>query len=79
MPRMMGMMGYGWWWFMPITAIIFLTLIALITYYLVTALPWQGKREAKNNGSYMQILKERYARGEITKEQFLEMKNELET
>jgi len=31
------------------------------------------------NGRAIEILKERYAKGEITKEQFLEMRKEIES
>ena len=77
MPRMMDMMGYGWG-FMSLIAIVFLTLVALGAYYLITTLIWQGRHEARDTKRPLEILKERYARGAITKEQYLEMKKELE-
>jgi len=78
MPGMMGMMGYGWW-FMPLIPIVFLVLIALGAYYLITELAGQDRSESRDRGRAFEILKERYARGEITREQFLKMKEELES
>jgi putative membrane protein len=75
---MMGMMGYGWW-FMPLILIVFLVLIVLGAYYLITELAGQGGSESKGEGRALEILKERYARGEITREQYLKMKEELES
>jgi putative membrane protein len=36
-----------------------------------------GKKEDKNEDRAMEILKERYAKGEITQEQFKEMKKDI--
>lgn len=76
MSGMMGMMGYGWSSIVliPIT---FLVLIALGAYYLITG----SSRIEKSNrgGRAVEILMERYAKGEITREQFLKMKKELES
>jgi len=77
MPGMMGMMGYGWW-FTPLIAIMFLVLIALGAYYLITGLVGEGISESKDEGRALEILKERYARGEITRKQYLKMKEELD-
>ncbi|NHV98324.1 MAG: hypothetical protein HA496_01605 [Thaumarchaeota archaeon] len=35
--------------------------------------------ESRGEGRALEILKERYARGEITREQYLKMKEELES
>ena len=76
MSGMMGMMGYGWG-FMVFVPIVFLVLIALGVYYLATE-SIGTSRSASSNGRALEILKERYAKGEITREQFLPMKRELE-
>jgi putative membrane protein len=77
MPGMMGMMWYGWW-FMPLISIMFLVLIALGAYYLITELAGQGRSEPRDRGRALEILKERYARGEITREEYMKMREELE-
>ncbi len=77
------MMWFGWGFrlFAPLC----LVLIAVVIYYFVTSL---YRRETCSHQSHIQqaqysdsraidILKERYAKGEITKEQFLKMKDEL--
>jgi len=73
-----GMMGYGGG-FMSLIPFAFLVLLALGAYYLLKefmstdkAVPSQGERA-------LDILKERYARGEITREEYMKMKEELES
>jgi len=72
---MMGMMGYGWG-FMWLVPLVFLVLIALGVYYLVTAYGRTGRPASSRRA--LEILRERYARGEITREEYLKMKEELE-
>ena len=79
-----GMMGgYGnQFGFNPIGAIISFVLWALIIGGIVLLVIWLA-RNAKlsavaSSGSTVEILKTRYARGEITKDQFDEMKQVLE-
>ncbi len=71
-----GMMGFGWshMIFVPIA---FLILIGIGIYYLVAGLTVSGK-SADRDRSAIQILKERYARGEITKDQYDEMRRRIE-
>jgi putative membrane protein len=67
-----GMMGYGWSWIFifPLA----LMVIALGVYYLV---PGLAGVYSKNDRSF-EVLKERYAKGEITREQYLKMKKDIE-
>ena len=72
-------MWFGWgMWMGPI----FLVLICLVIYYFVTSTSRTERHSSHEHPRYysgkaLEILKERYAKGEITKEQFLQMKNEL--
>ena len=77
MSGMMSMMGYGWG-FMVLIPIVFLVLIAFGAYYLVTGSTETSRSASNRGGRALEILKERYAKGEITKAQFLTMKRELE-
>jgi putative membrane protein len=77
MSGMMGMMGYGWG-FMVLIPIVFLVLIAFGVYYLVTGSTGTRRIESKSGETAFEILRERYAKGEITRDQFLKMKRELE-
>jgi putative membrane protein len=76
-----GMMGGAWGWiggiFMMIFWILIIVALALFIRWLVSA---DGNRSRLLPGpgeSAVDILKKRYARGEITKEQFESMKRDL--
>lgn len=71
MHGMMGMMGGGWG-FMLLTSLAFLLLIALGAYYIITALT---RRDGGKTA--LDLLKERYAKGEITRDEYLKMKEDL--
>ncbi len=75
---MMGMMGFGWG-FMFLIPLAFLALIVLGAYYLITGFTRTGRLSSGDGKRAFEILKERYARGEITREQYLKMKEELES
>jgi putative membrane protein len=61
--------GMGWgMWFIPL-------LIILLIYFLVKNN--SQTKNGQNAESPMEILKKRYAKGEITKEQFEEMKKDI--
>lgn len=76
MSGMMGMMGYGYG-FTLLIPIVFLVPIALGAYYFVTRSAEPRRSTSNQGGRAIEILRERYAKGEITKEQFLKMKAEL--
>lgn len=78
--------GFGHWWFPGMGGWGFLILL-LILWFVVGRCGWGGchrprygyQRDPKNNDSQaLEILKERYARGEITADQYKEMKKELQ-
>jgi len=73
---MVEMMGFGGWWTMLLVPVV-LALIAYAVYYLVTESSRTGRSSRYRSGRALEILKERYARGEITREQFLNMREEL--
>ncbi len=72
--------NYGWGWGMGfgfgwLFMIIFWVFVVLCIVYFVRMIAGGGKREDKETA--MDILKKRYAKGEITKEEFEKMKDDL--
>lgn len=83
---MMGYMGYGGGFGMIAMVIFWVVIIALAVWLLSRVFPG-ATRNAPSNGtpprsdtleSPTEILKKRYARGEITKEQFDQMRRDIE-
>ncbi len=78
MPHAFGYCSYGA--FSPILGILKLLvglgLLALIVYLIVKAFQVNIKTGSES-GKALEILKERYAKGEITEEEFKKMKKEL--
>jgi putative membrane protein len=72
-PGMMGQSGIGWW--MPVSGLIFLILL-IVGWYPVFG--GYHKPAQVSGSSAIEILKERYAKGEISEEQYQKMKKELE-
>lgn len=64
-------MGFGW-----IFMIIFWILVILGVVYLIKLIAGGARREEKKDTA-LDILKQRYAKGEITKEEFEEKKKDL--
>jgi len=64
-----GWFSYNW---AIVAAVLGTILLLVVLYYLFRSYGIQGKKDA------LEILKERYAKGEITKEEFEEMKKNLE-
>lgn len=67
------MMGMGGMWMFPFFPII---VLVLILYFAFGQNQW-GRLGSEPGESALEILKKRYAKGEITKEEFKEMKKEL--
>lgn len=59
--------GMHWWWWC-----IFLLIILFILF-----IPWPAKNRANQEEKPMDILRKRYARGEISKEEYEERKKVL--
>ncbi len=74
-PGMMG--GFGWGWFMPIFMIIFWGLVIWGIVALVRGLSGQRSSDSSKADSALEVLKRRYARGEIDKEEYEEKKKDL--
>ncbi|MBI4180847.1 MAG: SHOCT domain-containing protein [Chloroflexi bacterium] len=74
-----GMMGnFGWGWFMPIFMILFWGLVIWGIVALVRGLSQSGGADSSNRAdSALEILKKRYARGEINKEEYEVRKKDL--
>lgn len=68
-----GMMGYGGMLF----GLLFWILIIAIAYLLIKRLLEQNKTRGGEEKSTLDIAKERYAKGEITEEEFEEIKKHL--
>lgn len=69
------MMGFGGGLFM----VVFWILVILLIVVLVRALSNRGSEPTTRSGDQaLALLKERYARGELDREQYLQMKADLE-
>ena len=66
----MGFMGFGWLWI-----IILIVIILAGVYFFSEGFKQQGTPQTST--SSIEILKQRYAKGEITEEEFRKMKKEI--
>jgi putative membrane protein len=64
-------MGFGW-----IFMALFWALIVLVIAYIVRSFS-RGSGQSRTKGTPLDILKKRYAKGDITKEEFDRMKDDL--
>jgi putative membrane protein len=71
------MMHYGFGYGGMFMWIIFLIVVGLLIYFIVNAQKIKGQTQAQYE-SALDILKKRYAKGEITKEEYERMKKDLE-
>jgi putative membrane protein len=69
--------GMGWWMLMG--SAWFFLFWGLLTYLIVSAMGRSGTRSRDGSGdeSPLDILKRRYARGELTRQEFERMRREL--
>jgi putative membrane protein len=68
-----GMMGYGGMFF----GLLFWIVIIVLAYFLIKSLLEKNKTQGVVGKSALDIAKERYAKGEITKEELEEIKKNL--
>jgi len=77
-----GMMGWGTMgWFGPLGMILFWVLMILVIVLLIRRIrtsKGSGREAGPASESALDILKKRYARGEINKEEYLEKKKDVE-
>ncbi len=74
-PGMMG--GFGWMWPMPVLMIIVWGLITWGIVALVRSLSKSRSSDSSEADSALEVLKKRYARGDISKEEYEEKKKDL--
>ncbi len=78
-PSMMwGGHGMGWWMF-PIVMIVVMIIFMLFMGKRGGRMPWCGSGENNDSETPLDILKKRYAKGEIGKDEFEAVKKDLES
>jgi len=74
-----GYPAFGWWFFFPFGILFIFIVLFLVSRLIFWPLGWGMRRRYwYGYGDAQEILRQRYARGEITKEQFDQMKRDLE-
>jgi putative membrane protein len=73
----MGFHGWGWFGLGLVHMLLFWALVILVIAALVKWLSGSGGGGASDAGMALRILEERYARGEISRDEYLRMKSDL--
>ncbi len=73
---MHGMGGYGGW-YNVIFNVVFLGAVIWFVFFLITRMRGQNIQFTAHKPSALEILKQRYARGEIGREEFQRMKDQI--
>ncbi|MCL4491077.1 MAG: SHOCT domain-containing protein [Nitrospirae bacterium] len=71
--------GMGWGWFGPILMIVFWVLVIAGLVSLIKVLSGGGRSTSAKEDTAIDILKKRYARGEIDAEEFARRRRDLES
>ncbi len=71
------MWGFGWWW-RPFHGLFSAFFIVIFVLALASfARPYPRRRAGYGRSGALQVLEERYARGEIQREEYLQKKTDL--
>ncbi|MFO7568858.1 MAG: SHOCT domain-containing protein [Smithellaceae bacterium] len=73
-----SMMNYGFGYGGMFMWIIFVIVVGVLIYFIVQTRKTKGQTPSQSE-THLDILKKRYAKGEISKEDFDRMKHDLET
>ncbi|MEW6115443.1 MAG: SHOCT domain-containing protein [Nitrospirota bacterium] len=69
---------YGWWWGRGLLMVVFWILVIVGIVYLVKTIAGTGRGRGREDETPLDILKKRYAKGEISKEEFEEKKKDIQ-
>ena len=65
------------WWFMPMFPMMGMIIFIVIAAVVLKAIFGRGNICSKNTETPLEILEKRYARGEISREEFKKMKDDI--
>ena len=65
------------WWFMPMFPMVGMIIFIVIAVVVLKAIFGRGSICSKSSETPLEILKKRYARGEISREEFKKMKDDI--
>ncbi len=69
---------WGEWWMFPmIVPIVFIVVMVIVLYSFFGRGSWRDRHADKKGETALDILKKRYARGELNKEAFERMKKDI--